>query len=174
MCPIYDGKNRAVTGCVATAMAQMMAYYKHPKQLLQDIPEYTSKWYGRDVAVPGISKSDGIYDWDNMLPFYSTAEGSYTKDQANAVAKLMFHCGAAVKMGYGEMSGANLTPAPLAKYFGYDADMMLDLSRSLYSLTEWTQILDNELAAGRPVFYSGSSTSGGHQFICDGSDGQGL
>lgn len=52
--------------------------------------------------------------------------------------------------------------------------MMLDLSRSLYSLTEWTQILDNELAAGRPVFYSGSSTSGGHQFICDGSDGQGL
>ena len=151
-----------------------MAYYKHPKQLLQDIPEYTKKWYGRNVAVPGISKSDGIYDWDNMLPFYSTAEGSYTKDQANAVAKLMFHCGAAVKMGYGEMSGANLTPAPLAKYFGYDADMMLDLSRSLYSLTEWTQILDNELAAGRPVFYSGSSTSGGHQFICDGSDGQGL
>ncbi len=56
------------------------------------------------------------------------------------------------------MSGANLTPAPLAKYFGYDADMMLDLARSLYSLTEWTQILDNELAAGRPVFYSGSST----------------
>ena len=72
------------------------------------------------------------------------------------------------------MSGANLTPAPLAKYFGYDADMMLDLSRSLYSLAEWTQILDNELAAGRPVFYSGSSTDGGHQFICDGSDGQGL
>lgn len=170
MCPIYDGKNRAVTGCVATAMAQMMAYYKHPKQLLQDIPEYTRKWFGRDVAVPGISKSDGVYDWDNMLPFYSTAEGSYTKDQANAVAKLMFHCGAAVQMGYGEQSGANLTPAPLAKYFGYDADMMLDLSRSLYSLTEWTQILDNELAAGRPVFYSGSS----HQFICDGSDGQGL
>lgn len=170
MCPIYDGKNRAVTGCVATAMAQMMAYYKHPKQLLQDIPEYTRKWFGRDVAVPGISKSDGVYDWDNMLPFYSTAEGSYTKDQANAVAKLMFHCGAAVQMGYGEQSGANLTPAPLAKYFGYDADMMLDLSRSLYSLAEWTQILDNELAAGRPVFYSGSS----HQFICDGSDGQGL
>lgn len=174
MCPIYDGKNRAVTGCVATAMAQVMAYYKHPKQLLQDIPEYTKKWYGRDVAVPGISKSDGVYDWDNMLPFYSSAEGSYTEAQANAVAKLMFHCGAAVQMGYGEMSGANLTPAPLAKYFGYDADMMLDLSRSLYSLAEWTQILDNELAAGRPVFYSGSSTSGGHQFICDGSDGQGL
>lgn len=174
MCPIYDGKNRAVTGCVATAMAQVMAYYKHPKQLLQDIPEYTRKWYGRDVAVSGISKSDGVYDWDNMLPFYSSAEGSYTEAQANAVAKLMFHCGAAVKMGYGEMSGANLTPAPLAKYFGYDADMMLDLSRSLYSLAEWTQILDNELAAGRPVFYSGSSTDGGHQFICDGSDGQGL
>ena len=174
MCPIYDGKNRAVTGCVATAMAQMMAYYKHPKQLLQDIPEYTKKWYGRNVAVPGISKSEGVYDWNNMLPFYSSAEGSYTEAQANAVAKLMFHCGAAVQMGYGSSSGANLTPAPLAKYFGYDADMMLDLSRSLYSLAEWTQILDNELAAGRPVFYSGSSTDGGHQFICDGSDGQGL
>lgn len=36
------------------------------------------------------------YDWDNMLPRYTS--GSYTEAQANAVAKLMFHCGAAVKM----------------------------------------------------------------------------
>lgn len=174
MCPIYDGKNRAVTGCVATAMAQVMAYYKHPKQLLQDIPEYTKKWYGRDVAVPGISKSDGVYDWDNMLPFYSSAEGSYSETQANAVAKLMFHCGAAVQMGYGEQSGANVTPSPLAKYFGYDADMMVDLTRATFTLAEWIEIIDKELVAKRPILYSGMSSDGGHEFVCDGSDGNGL
>lgn len=172
MCPIYNGKDHAVTGCVATAMAQVMAYYKYPKQLLEDIPQYTRQWNGNTITVPAISKSDGVYDWDNMLPVYTS--GSYSEAQANAVAKLMFHCGAAVQMGYGPQSGGNVTPKPLAKYFGYDADLMLDIARSTYTLAEWTQMMDNELVAGRPILYSGSSTDGGHEFVCDGADGNGL
>jgi len=172
MCPIYNGTDRAVTGCVATAMAQVMAYYKYPKLLLEDIPQYTRQWYGNVVTVPAISKEEGVYDWDNMLPIYST--GNYSETQAEAVAKLMFHCGAAVNMGYGPQSGANVTPTPLAKYFGYDADLMMDLARSTYTLAEWTEIIDKELAAGRPILYSGSSSAGGHEFVCDGSDANGL
>lgn len=172
MCPIYNGTDRAVTGCVATAMAQMMAYYQHPKQLLEDIPAYSRNWYGNTVSVPTISKDEGVYDWDNMLSFYSS--GSYSEIQGAAVAKLMYHCGAAVQMGYGAQSGGNVTPKPLAKYFGYDADLMMDIARSTYSLAEWTQIMDNELVSGRPILYSGSSTDGGHEFVCDGADGNGL
>lgn len=172
MCPIYNGTDRAVTGCVATAMAQVMAYYQHPKQLLEDIPQYTRTWYGNTITVPAISKEEGVYDWDNMLPTYST--DNYNDAQANAVAKLMYHCGAAVEMGYGPQSGAVVYSALLAKYFGYDADLMMDLERSTFTMTEWTEIIDQELAAKRPVLYSGQSSEGGHEFVCDGSDGNGL
>ena len=77
-------------------------------------------------------------------------------------------------MDYGEESGANVTPGRLAKYFGYDSDLMLDLMRSCFTLAEWTAIIDKELQAKRPILYSGRTTNGGHQFVCDGSDGNGL
>lgn len=169
MCPVYNGRDRAVTGCVATAMAQIMAYYQYPKELKADIPSYVTKSHG--LTIPAISKGEK-YDWDNMLPVYSS--NGYNDVQATAVAKLMYHCGAAVKMNYSSSSGANITPARLAKYFGYDADLMLDLARSAYSLAEWTEIMDKELVASRPILYAGSSSGGGHEFICDGSDGNGL
>lgn len=172
MCPKYDGTNRAATGCVATAMAQVMKYYGYPTQLKADIPQYTSVGAYGNVTVPAISTSEGTYDWNNMLSVYGTS--NYTEMQANAVAKLMYHCGAAVKMVYGPESSANVTSDILAKYFGYDADLMLDLTRSAYSLAEWTQIMDNELAAHRPILYCGQSSGGGHQFVCDGSDANGL
>ena len=169
MCPIYNGTDRAVTGCVATAMAQVMMYYKYPKELKEDIPTYVTKSYG--VTVPGVSKGEK-YDWDNMLPVYKT--GGYNDVQAEAVAKLMRHCGAAVKMDYASSSAANVSPARLAKYFGYDADMMEYLNRETFTLAEWTQIIDKELEARRPILYAGDSSGSGHEFICDGSDGDGL
>lgn len=86
----------------------------------------------------------------------------------------MLHCGKAVEMDYGEESGAIVTPGRLAKYFGYDSDLMLDLMRSCFTLAEWTAIIDKELQAKRPILYSGRTTNGGHQFVCDGSDGNGL
>lgn len=171
MCPEYDGVHKAVTGCVATAMAQVMGYWKYPSQLQADIPGYTSK--SNKINVPGISKAtDGTYDWDNILPQYRS--GSFNDVQANAVAKLMHHCGVAVKMDYGQSSGANVNPEHLSKYFGYDKDFMTEVRREAFSIKEWNTLIDNELKANRPVLYSGQSSSSGHQFVCDGSDGKGL
>lgn len=173
MCPKYDSVHVAATGCVATAMAQVMAYYKYPKQLKADIPGYVNRWNGIPMEIPTITREEGIYDWDNMLPKYNK-EANATQQQKDAVAKLMYHCGAAVQMNYGPESAAAVSATKLAKYFGYDADLMMDLNRSTFSLDKWMQIIDTELAAGRPVLYSGQASDGGHQFICDGKDGEGL
>lgn len=173
MCPKYDSVHVAATGCVATAMAQVMAYYKYPKQLKADIPGYVNRWNGIPMEIPTITREEGIYDWDNMLPKYNK-EANATQQQKDAVAKLMYHCGAAVKMSYGPESAASVSASKLAKYFGYDADLMMDLSRSSFTLDKWMQIIDTELAAGRPVLYGGQASDGGHQFICDGIDGEGL
>lgn len=173
MCPLYDSVHVAATGCVATAMAQVMAYYKYPKQLKADIPGYVNRWNGIPMEIPTITQEEGVYDWDNMLPKYNK-EANATQQQKDAVAKLMYHCGAAVRMSYGPESGAAVSSSKLAKYFGYDADLMMDLSRSSFTLDKWMQIIDTELAAGRPVLYGGQSSENGHQFICDGKDENGL
>lgn len=173
MCPRYDSVHVAATGCVATAMAQVMAYYKYPKQLKADIPGYVNRWNGIPMEIPTITQEEGVYDWDNMLPKYNK-EANATQQQKDAVAKLMYHCGAAVQMNYGPESAASVSATKLAKYFGYDADLMMDLNRSSFTLDKWMQIIDTELTAGRPVLYSGQASDGGHQFICDGKDGEGL
>ena len=170
MCPKYEGSELSVTGCIATAMAQVMMYYKYPNELQATIPAYTTAT--NKLKVNAISKGEE-YDWDNMLPTYT--EGEYNTTQANAVAKLMFHCGAAVQMDYGDSSGALLRPEDMSTYFGYDADLLQEVYRSVYTLAEWKKILDRELEAKRPIIYGGvASHENGHQFVCDGSDGEGL
>ena len=170
MCPKYEGSKLSATGCVATAMAQVMMYYKHPNELQATIPAYTTAT--NKLKVNAISKGEK-YDWDNMLPTYT--EGEYNPPQADAVAKLMFHCGAAVQMDYGDSSGALLRPEDMSTYFGYDADLLQEVYRSVYTLAEWKKILDRELEAKRPIIYGGvRSYERGHQFVCDGSDGEGL
>ena len=172
MCPKYNGTNRSVTGCVATAMAQVMMYYQYPKTLQANIPAYVS--HTNHLSIPQINKGES-YDWANMLPQYASYEPlNYTDAQATAVAKLMYHCGVACEMDYGPSSGANVTPAILSTYFGYDSDLMQDLNRDAFTLAEWSQIMDKELSVKRPILYSGRSSDGGHEFICDGTDGNGL
>ena len=170
MCPEYIDTVQSDTGCVATAMAQVMMYYKYPKELKADIPAYTTAT--NKLKVNAISKGEE-YDWNNMLSTYT--EGEYNTTQADAVAKLMFHCGAAVQMDYGDSSGALLRPEDMSTYFGYDADLLQEVYRSVYTLAEWKKILDRELEDKRPIIYGGvRSYERGHLFVCDGSDGEGL
>lgn len=124
LCPMYDGQRRTVTGCVATAMAQLMMYYQYPQMLKSDIPAYQTDSYQLDM--PSVSAGER-YDWDNMLPQYSGS--AYTAAQANAVAKLMYHCGLSVKADYGPSTGTNCTPDVLVKYWGYDPDVIKHLYR---------------------------------------------
>ena len=170
--PMKDGEH-CVTGCTATALAQIMAYYKYPSALLEDIPAYTTRTNGYEM--PSISKGQ-TYDWDNILDMYKNSS-EYNDTQAFEVAKLMLHVGCALKMDYDIYgSGANSSKAGevLAKYFGYDPDNTTPISRKDVTQQEWNNIIYGELEALRPVLVSGSNSSGGHAFVCDGSDSNGL
>ena len=170
LCPMYDDQRRTLNGCVPTAMAQLMMYYQYPQTLKSDIPAYQTSSY--QLNMPSVAAGER-YDWDNMLPQYSGS--AYTAEQANAVAKLMYHCGLSVEADYGPSSTSALcTPNVLVKYWGYDPDVIKFLYRKNFSLREWTAILDAELQASRPVYYSGWSPTSGHAFLCDGADGDGL
>ncbi len=173
MCPTFTddrGTTRAISGCVATAMAQIMRYYKYPAATTSVIPSYKTETQKITMdAIPAGTK----FDWDNMLATYE--ENGYTTAQGNAVAQLMLACGCAKEMDYGRVSGAGSYMAEaFVKYFGYNPNLIEDVDRSAFTLEEWTDLIDTELTNARPILYVGASYSGGHAFVCDGSDGNGL
>ncbi|MBQ7421911.1 MAG: C10 family peptidase [Prevotella sp.] len=163
-----------VTGCVATAMAQLMYYYKYPTATVAEIPSYKQKYTvnGKDTLVTRPSIPAGsVIDWDNMQETYTNSTASTPAN--DAVAQLMLYCGIAEEMGYGHSSGAGISPATtMPKYFGY-GKCMKQIGRNTYDIDEWENILYNELANSRPLYYTGASTGGGHAFILDGYDGNG-
>ena len=169
LCPKYDGKHNAVTGCVATAMAQIMRYWKYPSSLLEGIPAYVSHSY--NIPIDSIPNGIG-YDWDNMPEKHFR---DLTNNQAFAVATLMQHIGASVKMDYGPESAAfdkDIIPA-LTHYFGYDKDIIKMLDRTNFEWEDWNKILQDELGKKRPMYYSGSTLFERHAFVCDGMDSDG-
>ena len=183
--PPYDGANPdwkgqpSATGCVATAMAMVMNYYQWPKDACTEIPAYDLTTAHENVekvwhidALPPTT-----FDWGNMLDNYVTPEGTIgTPEQQKAVAKLMRYCGQSVQMRYSPMdSGSNrqAVAEALVKYFGYQNTVQVS-QRIYYSINGWEDLIYSELANGRPMVYSGLSEDGGHTFVCDGYDGNGL
>ena len=153
---------RCYAGCVATAMSQVMKYWDHPIQG-EGSHSYYCPGYGQQSANFGGT----TYDWDNMPKSLTGA----SQTQIEAVATLMYHCGVSVNMGFapdgsGAFSGD--VPPAMAQYFDYD--YCVQKQRSSYSLTNWINLLKAEFDLGRPVYYSGHSSDGGHAFVADGYD----
>jgi len=164
-CPT-SGTQHCLTGCVATAMAQVMYYWKYPSQV-PAMDGYTSELSGIAVgALPG-----GILDWDNMLDEYTT---SATAQQKDAVAMLMRYCGQACHMGYGPSASGAYSDDELEgmKLMGYNADAAL-LDRDDYTADEWASMIEAQLAAGCPILYGGvdADKNAGHAFVVDGCGG---
>lgn len=160
-CPYLSTGNRSVTGCTATAIAQIMKYHNWPD----------SGTGSNTHAGISINYANSHYEWSNMLDKYTW--GSYTTAQGNAVAKLMVDIGVAVWMSYGESSGAQNTDiyGALYRHFKYSKKLRF-VMRGSYSTAEWIELLRNELTSKRPVYYGGYTEDGqlGHAFVCDGMD----
>ena len=166
LCPM-DGDKRSITGCVATAMAQIMNFWKYPNYTVAEIPGYTTSTKGFEM--PAIAAGT-LIDWDNMLLKYN---GSETDAQQQAVANLMLLCGTAVQMDYSStFSGTygGYVAMGLLTYFDYDAATIYE-NRLGYRTAAWNQKVYDELKAGRPVYYDGSSSGSGHAFVIDGYGG---
>ncbi|MCM1111398.1 MAG: thiol protease/hemagglutinin PrtT, partial [Clostridium sp.] len=172
LCPVYYGSERCVTGCTATAVAQIMRYHRWPERGTGS-NTYVDEIMGRDVVLSA-NFGETTYDWDNM-PFH-TYEYE-TAAQRNAVGTLMSHIGIAAGMDYamdGNESGVSVLSAQVAMTgnFGYTVATEY-LNASWFTADEWHRILLGELNAGRPVLYTGYSPGGGHAFVCDGYQPQG-
>ena len=163
-----DGYELAYTGCVATAMSQIMYFYKQPAAIEHEIPAYTFT-YGNGLGDYGTATMAALepttFDWEHMRETYTGAEDEvYT----SAVAHLMFYVGCSVKMQYGtSASGAYTDDIPKGfALFGYGSKIAF---RNDYTQQAWDELVYSELAAGRPMIYNGTAGSGGgHSFICDG------
>ncbi len=168
-CPIDPTTSeRSVTGCVATAMAQVINYHKYPEKTTATIPAYVSN---ENISVSAIAPT--TIDWANMLDKYT---GNETTAQKNAVATLMQLCGASVQMDYSSKSSgaqSQMVAIAMKKYFDFDATVYC-AERDLYRANAWNNMIYNELANKRPVCYGGMSMGGGHEFVIDGYDREGL
>ena len=163
LCPMDNQYGqRTVTGCVATAMAQVMKYWNYPAKGT-GFHSYSHSKYGTLSANFGST----TYQW-SLMPNSVNSSNS-------AVATLMYHCGVSVNMHYGVSavggSGANTLDVAnaLKIYFGYK-NTVEGKSRVNYSDTQWKNLLKNELNNYRPIQYAGAGTGGGHSFVCDGYD----
>ena len=176
-CPSYTTSSSSTTaetqycpaGCVAIAMAQIMYYYKSSFGSLA-IPAYTSSkdnFVNERPALPATT-----FNWSLMNPWYHKQASNSAS--AQAVQKLVKYCGQAVEMAYGKnSSSATSQRNAFTYYFGYDK-LSQQVKREDMNAAAWENVIYTELASGRPVYISARKLSGGHAFICDGYDGNGL
>ncbi len=170
LCPYdYQYGERTVTGCVATAMAQVLRYWSYP-EVGSGSHSYTTSSYGTLYANFGGTQ----YNWDNM-PIRVTSTN-------NDVATLMYHCGVSVDMSYGVSSiggsGAyvissytsseNCAEFAFKNYFGYKSSAHGEM-KDYTGDSQWKSMLRADLDASRPLVYAGFG-NGGHCFVCDGYD----
>lgn len=163
MCPAG-----CATGCVATAMAQVMYYHRWPTQGMGS-NSYTTNTQEYEVSA---DFGNTVYQWDKMLPSLSSDSPA---DAIDAVSTLIFHAGVSVNMDYDESSGAYSYPISraLVKNFGYDIGACYRM-RDYYTATQWEVMLRDELDKGRPVIYDGMTYKDeGHSFVCDGYNDSG-
>ncbi len=153
--------NKYPTGCVATALAQIMKYHNWPESTTKTIPAY-SKY-------PELQPTS--FDWNNMRDSYRNTADSTSRA---AVSTLMKYIGYAVRMQYNKNgSGAYSVDVPyaVANYFGYDNARYIS-SNECGSYEDWIDTVYTELEKNGPVYFSGiSQFAGGHAFVCDGYDG---
>ena len=180
-CPLDNKGETSVTGCVATAMAQVMNFYHYPTKAKGGSLSYKTKTTG---TLQSINFNEITFNWDALLSEYDSESPN---SSCSEVAKLMHACGVSVYMNYDSGSGANpgVIPYAMINYFGYNPNMQY-LVKDFYKKNEWDSIIVNELTSGRPILYGGDGpvktkllgreeeSEGAHEFVLDGMDRQGL
>lgn len=173
LCPQLNSRT-TVTGCVATAFAQILKYHNWPEQLSAN-SNFSYTWSTGGTTLSWNASNQPL-DWANMLDMY--IGNNYNSTQAEAVATLMKACGYSVGMNYNVASAGgsgavtlNVATA-LVKNFNYDKGVQI-LQRAYFDTNTWNELIYSNLRDCGPVLLSGRNNEGGHAFVCDGyqSDG---
>ena len=167
----YDTSKRCITGCVATATAQVMNYYKWPS-VTTSIPAYNLTIGGYSTTLNALPST--TFEWAKMKNSYNYGDES---EGEKAVAQLMRYVGQAFMLGYGTNSSGgtwgDVREDIMISCFNYSKNMRR-IRRDDYTATQWENMVYDELAQSRPLPYRGASDdAGGHLFVCDGYDGAG-
>ena len=178
LCPTYSDKDgnlyHCVTGCVATAFAQVMNYHQWP-DVGTGSHSYVCNVNDMGDVELSADFSQSVYLWDLMLDTY---DENSSPESREAVAKLMSDVGISMDMGYGDSSGASEMTAmnAMVKFFKYNDHCYL-VSRDCFTAEEWDKLLVDEISAGRPIVYCGydltGQDTGGHAFVFDGFNTEG-
>lgn len=156
--------NHVLAGCVATAMCQIMYYYRYP-QTGNGQHCYNPSGYPQQCADYGTT----TYDWNAMV---NSLTGARLQNDS-AVSLLLWHAGIGVNMMYGAgSSGAYSDDArnAMVSYFRYSSNASY-IQRDNYQVQDWDNILRSNLDQKMPVYYDGYGSAGGHAFNCDGYQG---
>ena len=166
----YGGTGRTVTGCVATAMAQIMYYNRWPEKGTGGTHSVYVKQANGTKKIVTVNYEESFYDYANMIDSY---KGHYSKEQGDAVAKLMLDCGVAADMNYATDGSGTYTENAargLRRNFGYPETTQM-LKRRRYSEQAWMDIIYNEINERRAILYTGvDNKNGGHAFVLSGYD----
>jgi len=163
--PVINSQH-APTGCMPTALAQILYYWKSAAGAAA-LEAYTTST--KQINMPALPATTFNY---------ALMQDEYDRDDTGAaaqeVAKLMLYCGQAFKVDYQELeSGASGGSDVFVNNFFFDIHGR-DIKRVNESSAEWDADLYNEMKAGRPIFMSALSYQVGHGFVVDGYDGNGL
>ena len=161
-CPVFSGQ-LSLTGCMATALAQVMRYHRWPQDPTSGtLPAYTM---ANGAQIPALPVTQ--FDWDNMVDNYATTVT--TDAQKSAVAELMRYCGQSMQMNYTPQAsdGYFYDIDILVNRFGYDPELYAARATG-YTVSGWDELIYGELQSGRPLTYTAQSTGGGHAFVIDG------
>lgn len=162
------------TGCVATAMAQIMRYYEWPMKGRGAIQWTCNRDYTSHDHV--FNFEDAVFDWENMVDKY---DETATPQEEVAVARLMYACGAAAEMQYGYSASGSylyLAASGLQEYLQYNRGMEYLECKWFESLDQWDYICYTELSEGRPILYGGENDERHtrHAFVLDGYSEEGM
>lgn len=163
-CPVVSGRT-CVTGCVATAMAQVVrtiGYYRGSGMR-------STSWLDSSGENIVFDYASATFDFNGMFDTFPSSAA--TTESIDQVGRLMLACGLGVAMGYGvSESGAQSESVPLAlvEHFGYDPDYTRIYDNENFSQAQWENMLYTQLHIGRPVYYSGAGATAAHAFVIDG------
>lgn len=165
--------NRAPTGCVATAMGQIMKYYQWPSTV-SGSHSYT------DEANPNSNSSCGSADpsyglrqfLDSGTPFDYSLMDDVPESVNYEISRLLYNSAVSVNMDFAycqSWTNTSQVEEALESHFGYSTDAKY-IVRADYDYNEWLDAIRYQIRNERPVQYRGQSSDGtvGHSFICYG------